>query len=755
MKKLFYLMNASYVVDKYEPVIVLFSRDAETRRVIHRVYGFKPYFYAPSRMSTLRDCYGRPITKVYAQLPSMVPQLRKQYPWTCEADIPFAWRYLIDRKVKYAYLAPAEKTDLLQHEIEPAEGGRVVPRILYFDIEVAAPQEIFPQPENPKWPIVTIQCLDTYTNVIKVFALQVHQAPEVQHLRGFNCKVHVETFPDDVTLLTAFSLYVEFIDPDILTGWNILGFDLPYLANRAAVIGADIRRLSPLRKVTPRHVSGRAVIDMLEAYRRWKQAAWGEMETYDLKYILKYETGLEYEDIGDRISEYWRNQEKHRELVEYCVRDVEALAAIDRKVGLLDFYDTLRQIAGAPLDAISNAKLIDYLCLRLRKKPLPTKTAYKKQKVRGAIVLTPEPGLHEWVGVFDMKSLYPSIIIKYRISPDVDRELMPNVVKHLLQLREKYRERRRELEGTHSYEYYLVKAKEVAAKFLVCSCFGVFAWEGARLYHPDCANEITRRGREILLGLKSYIAQQGFKVLYGDTDSIFVSLGKCNGIIDAISTGRYIEGLINQYIQEQYGEGLYCKFEKIFRRLFFKLKTKKRYVGLLVWCEGKQVHEIEIKGFEPRRSDTADYTREAMRSFFKELMEEGVEEALQLLLKMWKNFEKQPLWRIAIPKGVRMYTHEYRIDNPWLRGVRWAQRHFGWRFREDQKPLLLYVKNIAGTDVICLPNPDYEPKGVQVDMKRQREKAFEQKFKDILKSLGYSIDWLRSGGRQRKLTDYM
>ncbi|RLE47747.1 MAG: hypothetical protein DRJ18_02885 [Candidatus Methanomethylicota archaeon] len=242
-------------------------------------------------------------------------------------------------------------------------------------------------------------------------------------------------------------------------------------------------------------------------------------------------------------------------------------------------------------------------------------------------------------------------------------------------------------------------------------------------------------------------------LLLHNTDSIFVRLN-ANGLDEAIDTGVYLENRINAFLRQRFQtDVMTCKFEKIYRRVFFKrgergVGVKKRYAGWLVWKEGAYVDVVDIKGFEPKRSDTADYTREVMKRFFDILLRKGRDDALRFYRQCIEEFPKQPLWRIAIPKGVKFYSKQYKVENPWLRGSRWAMQHLGWRFREDQKPLLLYVRSTGGlprTDVVCLPNPDYVlPDEVKVDMQKQLEKAFLQKFRDIIHSLQPTLDaWLR------------
>ncbi len=781
------VFGTTWLVDNQVLKALLFARDGERRRIIV-VRGFKPYFYVPGDETV--DIYGRGVKRIEVSLPSMVPRLRKQYDYTCEADVPYVERLLIDRGIKTYFQAPGESVDYRELLPGPDTGER--PRIVYYDIEVVSPPEIMPSPSNPKYPVCTIQFSDSYTgNVYILFYHPLADPHDTQYYaemlerlsrnKPHSVKPHVFIYNDERILLQGFAMLLDVIDPDIITGWNSDFFDLPYLVRRMRMLGIDPGMLSPVRRVSDNgrfiRISGRATPDMLEAYRKWHKTR-GERDTYDLKYVLRDEVKWSYEDFGDRIKELWDDPHRWITLMDYAYNDAIALMILDEKLGLFEFYETVREITGARLGTIENMVFIEALLYRIRNEPLPTKKhddQVVKKRIKGAAVLDPLPGLHENVGVFDAKSLYPSLIMRYNISPEIARRcnydlkcmeqqpdgLMKRVVKYFQVEREKLRSKRRELESAglmDSEEYKIVSMRETAMKFLAASTYGVMANERFVLYDEKTAALITRLGRETILGIKKYVeSQYGLKVLYGDTDSVFISLG-AGDMEDVVAKGRELQESINKYLEQLHGGGVIVKFEKLYSKIFFKQKrrgepTKKRYAGLLIWKEGAWMEKIDIKGFEPKRSDAARITRDAMREFFEKLLKNGKSAAFSVVKKYYDEFRELAneygLGYIGIPKGVSM-NRVYKTENVWLRGMKWAAKNLGWRFREDRKPLLIYVRRIGrrdveSTDVICLPEPDAElPDWIEVDWEKQRQKTLVSKFEDIFRSLGYDVRALKS-----------
>lgn len=721
-----------------KPRVILYGRDYENvhQTVYKAVRGFKPYFYAPSHEveepdEVLIDALGRRVKKVFANLPSDVRRLREQYSWTDEADILFDVRFVVDAGIKYAF----------DDQMRPVEVDKPLrPRVCFFDIEVDSPPEIMPRPEKPEWPIVMIQCLDSYTGEIRIFTWNIPERIDEQVI----CS-------SEKHMLYEFARYVQRRDFDVLSGWYSNGYDLPYLKKRSDRIGVPLQlarypSMSGIRlgKRSVRIV-GRQCVDLLEAFKKWHKAK-GELETYDLKFISKKFGGFQYEDYGDSIRVLLESQD-YETLLEYGRNDVIALQKIDEKIGLFEFYEYLRFIVGCKLeDTLQNSKIIEMLLMRNGIKPMPTRQygITEEDRYTGALVLEPPLGIHEWVGVFDLASLYPTIIMAFDVSPDVDK-MIPKVITTILQEREKLRKLR--LEGKADET---TKMKETVLKFIANSFYGVLGWPGFRLYKRELAEFITTKGREINRYLQQCAAERGFKAIYGDTDSVFI-----RGVMSpkmGMELQEYFNGRLQEWAVEVGAKiAPTIKFEKLFRRIIFKKKigsdeaAKKRYAGWLIWEDGREVDEIKIVGMETRRSDVAEITKELMEQIMVCLLKEGDTSAVgRMLRKVLREFDRLPLQKIAIPKGVKKDLDQYKTESAWIVGMRNAQKLLGLRFRQDRKPKLLYMRRPV--DRLCITE-DVEtlPEHFQVDWETMKEKVIRQKFEAILESIGLSWDQVVEG----------
>jgi len=716
-------MATDYKIEDGKPVIYLFGRGRSRLRLTFKKRDYVPYFYAPSDDGT-PDAFNRPVKRVEVTKPSEVRAVRKNFEFTDEADILFPWRFLIDRKIKCGFT-------VYYGQIIPCGEIGIPPRVLYFDIEASSPPEVLPRPERPDYPVVAISCFDSYTSNTTVFTVGIDQYEPYQ----IACSSEREMF-------SRFVGFVRDLSPDVLTGWNCELWDLPYLYERCRKLHIDLSGISPLGWVSWRrnpqerrsefHISGREVIDLLTAFRKWHKPL-GELETYDFKYITQLFTGFDYIDYGDRIDELLR-YDPH-ELVKYCWNDANALNRLDNTLGIIRFYDHLRRFVGCSLrSALDNSKLIDYLILRMRTQPLPTKPFFEKvDTIRGALVFEPPVGLHEGVANFDIRSIYPNLIIHHNISPDGRKTGREGVLTRAVKYITSERERLRELLRTHPDDVRL-QAEATTLKFIQCSFYGVMQYPNFRLYDSELAGEITRRGRELIQKLASHCHTKGWRVLYGDTDSLFVKM--------SFDEAEAFENPL---------ENVEIRFERYFDTILFKPKigervgAKKRYAGRVIWEDGKTTDSLRLVGFEPKRSDSAEITRSTMREFFRLITSRRISEGFKLLRDTVQTIRTQPIVRLGIPKG--LHKPSYEVDNPWMRGVQYSRNRFGWRFREDQKPLLLYVRRAnPPTDVICITHDITSlPEDVEIDWKVMVEKLFERKFSPVLEALGTTWEIVVSG----------
>jgi len=682
-------------------MVVLFLRDTRSKDLYKLgVQGFRPYFWVPSGTAVPEavTADGAPAVKVFVKLPSDVPRERAKYPRTWEADVVFDMRFVIDKGVQYGCDVDGD--------VVPVDVDLQLPRFHYFDTEVAAPRDQVLEVVEAKYPVVSIATWDSYLRKARAFVL---------------CD-----YLSEKAMLADWVRYVRETDPDVLTGWfsgsqiRRHGFDFPYLYFRTRRLG--IKLPARLGSAGPYHCPGRQLVDMMEMFKQWSKPM-GEMEGYGLKSVAKMVAGFEYEDMGGRIKELVKKEEWDV-LREYCENDVEAMVRIAEETRMWWTFEALRKLVGVKLvDTASRQRMIEVLMMRHGAGPLPTREKRQKKKYTGAYVHPPPKGVHENVAVYDYASLYPSIIMAYGVSPDV-QGVFPRVIRSLLAEREKLRKKR--LEGRASW---VDEVTEVGLKFSANAFYGVLGSVSFRMYNPELAGFITAKGQELV---KMVGATLKDRWLAGDTDSVFI---KVRDLKEAMELEREINERIERWAEDQGVEfGSRVKFEKFYKRLLFK--AKKRYMGWLVWKDGREVDKIDVVGMEIRRSDASRLTKELLVQFAEMVLREGrVEEAVELVKKVLVEVleGKRKATEVAVPRG--LHQTEYKSHNPWLEGVKNARVLLGRALDPFGKPRLLYC--VRPVRELCIDesvtDEELERVGIEVDWRKTAEVCVLKKFEKLVK----------------------
>lgn len=224
-------------------------------------------------------------------------------------------------------------------------------------------------------------------------------------------------------------------DPDVITGWNVEEFDIPYLINRFTnIVGHDTAaRMSPWNVIYEKQITkagqekilksplGITVLDYLALYRKF---TYKMQESYRLDNIAYVELGdrkLDYSEFGSLLELYKHDYQK---FIEYNIKDVEIVQRLDDKLGLIDLVFALAYDAKVNyIDALTSVKMWDiiihnYLMDKNIVIPRKSNTKGKERQIVGAYVKDPQVGMHNWVCSFDLNSLYPHLIMQYNISPD-------------------------------------------------------------------------------------------------------------------------------------------------------------------------------------------------------------------------------------------------------------------------------------------------------------------------------------------------
>jgi len=301
-------------------------------------------------------------------------------------------------------------------------------KIFALDIEVQC-ENGFPNVEEAAEEMLSITIKDMVTKQYYCWATREFEAPK---------GVETNIFWTENEMLNHFIGWWAQNTPDILTGWNVNLYDVPYIARRVnRVLGEKwMRSLSPWNRANEREIyvqgrknyaydiSGVNILDYLDLYRKF---TYSNQESYRLDHIAFVELGQrkvdhsEYENFKDFYTSDWQK------FMEYNIQDVELIDRLEDKMKLLELAITMAYDAKVNFeDVYSQVRMWDtmiYNYLKDRNVVVPQKKREKKdEKYAGAYVKEPKPGLYNWVVSFDLNSLYPHLIMQYNISPETLRE---------------------------------------------------------------------------------------------------------------------------------------------------------------------------------------------------------------------------------------------------------------------------------------------------------------------------------------------
>jgi len=542
---------------------------------------------------------------------------------------------------------------------------------------------------------------------------------------------------DEAGLLDAVSSRVRTLDPDVLTGWNVLDFDLAHLAQRYANAGVSFawgRTDEPVHvKVktggrTSAFVPGRQAVDALRITRM--SGTRFEDQSLDTVAASVLGSGKTVSLKGEaKLAELDRlYRDEPQAFCAYCQKDSELVLAILAKTGLGELTVRRAALTGVALEmawtSIPPFERIYGLELAARGILPPPKNHPPVSGAAGGMVLDPKAGLHDGVQVFDFRSLYPSLMRTFGIDPlahirsagrpesDVvrapngasflrERGILPGLVDGYFAAR---MEAQKAGDETASYVY----------KILMNSFYGVLGSGDCRYGRTELAGAITTLGRKYLEWARDWFTSRGMAVLYGDTDSVFVQTGG-NGP----DLARQLNADLSAAIRTEYGleSFLELRAEKRYRRFLIPRMRgavgqasqadgpgrAKGYAGWLEAPDGSVT--VDIKGMEAVRSDWTPLARRVQTELLERLFQ-GQGEAQ---LEDWRHSLSAALRRgdldgeLVYRKVLRRPAEEYTASQP--PQVK-AARLLGWT---DQRGRIEYVVTREGPRPLGLPGLGPDP----------------------------------------------
>lgn len=509
-------------------------------------------------------------------------------------------------------------------------------------------------------------------------------------------------------LLLKFNQLVTELNPDLIIGWNFVKFDVRVLvaaAKRNGIklkIGRDGSELEFIdgnrdgeqRYPDKVYVAGRVILDGIEVMKN----ATYSFPSFSLNNVASKildEQKLIQDNAGDKLAEIkhlYKNDPTS--LIKYNLQDCVLVSKIFSKEKLVEFVITRTKLTGVELERVGGSVAAFtnlYLPHAHRKGWIAPNLVSAQDYVNspGGFVMDSIPGIHNDVLVFDFKSLYPSIMRTFNIDPIAlleatslekhkripgfrggefsrDKAILSSILDKLWQAREQAKADSN-------------KVFSNAIKIIMNSFYGVLGSSGCRFYDTKLASSITMRGHWVLNESKLWFEQKGLTVIYGDTDSIFVSLDSSKfSAEDAEQLGVKLNSWFNQKIQHVFD--LENKMELEFETHFapFLMPTirgsesgsKKRYAGMKKHKNADP--ELIFKGMETVRSDWTELAKIFQTKLFHLVFAKlDCDEYISSVIKKLKKGEFDHL--LIYRKRIRQHIESYvKTTPPHIKAARLA-----------------------------------------------------------------------------------
>ena len=457
-------------------------------------------------------------------------------------------------------------------------------------------------------------------------------------------------FDNEKRLLAALVKRINELDPDVISGWNLVNFDLRILIERCEKSdlrfsigrGGEAATWRVLRGETDKGfvwIPGRVALDGIDALK----TATYSFPSFSLENVSRtlLARGKKVEDdVDDRLEEIRYNFAHDKpKLAAYNLEDCNLVRDIFEHTEILDFLILRSQLTGLEIDRVGGmvAAFTNLYLPRLHRGGYvaPNLQGEGGLSSPGGYVMDSRPGLYRNVLVLDFKSLYPSIIRTFMIDPmgmieglaDPDQSIdgfrgakfhrqnhfLPQIITDLWCQRDIAKKNND-------------AARSQAIKILMNSFYGVLGTNGCRFFDGRLTSSITMRGHEIMQTTRKWIEDVGYNVIYGDTDSIFVWIEQDKSPDECQQIGQALQQKINRQWQDELKSrfDLDCQLELEFETHFTRflmptirgseVGSKKRYAGMV---KNENEDKLIFKGLETVRTDWTPLAREFQNILYK------------------------------------------------------------------------------------------------------------------------------------------
>ncbi len=736
-----------------------------------------------------RSVFGKAVNsyRVYANNPADVPKLSDSFAdigTVYEYDIPFSKRYLIDKDIKPlsdARFNAVEDNGMLRltgFENMPSASDELKANTMCFDIETYSSVGV-PHPERD--PIIMV----SYS-----YASNGKRGNGVITFKPVD-RDFVEVVKDEAELYKRFVEKLDELDIDIISGYNSANFDMRYLIDRAKALNIDFdisrfhggTRIERHGLVDKVKIAGRVHVDMYLVIKFIAVVGAAEsilkLNSYTLKNVydaiskdekltVEKTKGQKWKDINN----LWDGTKEDIELLaDYNLSDSEALRKVFET--FVPIMVELSRTTGNSLGDVSvstTGQLVEFMLMKhahANGELIPDKPDEREIKSRlanpieGAYVKTPDPGIYENLAIFDFRGLYPSIIISHNIDPSslctdcedyyesptgarfskTKKAIMPDILQMLVAQRAEVKKLYKKDKNN-----IFLGSRSQALKITSNSFYGYLGYARSRWYSRDCAASVTAYGRQYIHNTIVEAEAHGFRVIYGDTDSIVMLLGD--------KTKDEATAFVKDFNSKLPGS-MELELEDFYRRGIFVGKkaangattgAKKKYA--LITESGY----IKIRGFELVRRDWSKIARDTQKKVLETILKEGSpEKAINIVKGVISDLKggKVPLSELAINTQLRKSIEGYDSKSPELGAAKKAVEK-GLKTRDEvEHAVISYVITKHGDSISDKAELLEFAKDYDADyyINNQLIPATMR----ILRELNYSEDEIKGLGKQKKL----
>lgn len=569
----------------------------------------------------------------------------------CQIEVDVAWDKFIAHKPE-------------------GEWAKVAPfRILSFDIECAGRKGIFPEPDK-----------DPVIQIANVVIEQGAEAPFIKNVFTLNTCApivgcQVISCKTEVELLEAWASFVRETDPDILTGYNINNFDIPYLLDRAKHLKAKnfdyLGRMKNTRSVIKNTViqskqmgrrenkyvnfEGRVPFDLLFILLREYK-----LRSYTLNSVSYHFLKEQKEDVHHSIITDLQNgdEQTRRRLAMYCLKDAYLPIRLINKLMCFINYMEMARVTGVPLECLltrgQQIKVVSQLMRKAKEYGylMPTHNASGEgEQYEGATVIEPKRGYYKNpIATLDFASLYPSIMMAHNlcyttlvpptmmnkvnvskedmtetplnahfVKSTVRKGLLPEILESLLAARKKAKADLKK--ETDPLTRSVLDGRQLALKISANSVYGFTGAQVGKLPCLEISGSVTSYGRQMIELTKNevearYTVANGFSnnavVIYGDTDSVMVNFG-----VDDLKESMRLGLEAATLVSEKFINPIKLEFEKVYYP--YLLINKKRYAGLY-YTRTDTYDKMDCKGIETVRRDNSPLVAKLLNTCLEKLL---------------------------------------------------------------------------------------------------------------------------------------